>query len=270
MIREALENWLTPCPRPWRRMGYLREQIAIDARLRRNREAWAGHLRDSKAAILEAVSLCPRRRSALLVGAGLHHDLPLRELASSFERVYLLDLVHRSQNRRDAESFGLGVCCLEFDVSGSLAGFYASAGLLSDEEALERVESARPGLPSGVPEEPDLVVSANVCAQLMILPGEWLDRGRERRESFFEALERAAVRSHLAWLRERSGFAALITECARKRVDPHGRELSREAVVGLEGLRTPDRSWNWRLAPIPESSRRFHREHEVCAWLGEF
>lgn len=249
-------------------MGYLREQIAIDARLRRNRDAWDEHLRASRAAILEGAARCKRRRSALLLGAGLHHDLPLRELAGSFERVFLVDLIHRPRERRDAEAFGLGVRCLEFDVSGALACLYENAGRFSDEEALLRVEDARPGLPKEVEEEPDLVVSANICAQLMILPGDWLCRSRNRSDRFLEALERAAVRSHLSWLRERPGLTVLLTERARKRVDRDNRELSREPVVGLDTLREPDRVWNWRLAPIPESSRSFHRDHEVCAWIG--
>ncbi len=100
MLKEALEHWLTPCPRRWRKMGYLREQIAIDARLGRHRAEWAPHLEAPRREISAAAIRCGGRRCVLVVGAGLHHDLPIGELAERFDRVVLADLVHRPSARR--------------------------------------------------------------------------------------------------------------------------------------------------------------------------
>jgi hypothetical protein len=96
MLRDWLAHALTPCPAPWKRLGYLREQIAIDARATRLRVDWADHLANSRAAIRQALSTMPPGRSALVLGAGQHHDLPLAELCGRFREVWLADLVHLS------------------------------------------------------------------------------------------------------------------------------------------------------------------------------
>jgi hypothetical protein len=94
MIAEALEWLVTPCPPYARRLGLLTESIAISARHRRCRKAWAPHLAATQQAILEAIERTPRRRTALVMGSGALLDVPLAELADAFEHVLLVDLVH--------------------------------------------------------------------------------------------------------------------------------------------------------------------------------
>ncbi|PTX98995.1 hypothetical protein DB354_02960 [Opitutus sp. ER46] len=266
MLLEALEHWLTPCPRPWRELGYLHEQIAIDARLRRNHDAWAPHLQATRRAILDAAELCARPKTALLLGAGIHHDVPLVELASRFERVLLADLVHRPRVRRRAAAISARIACVEFDVTGILGDLMAHGRAWNEEEMVERVRHAPIGLPPGAGEEPDLVVSANLCAQLMLLPYDWLARQRPTTDDLAEQLERAAAERHLEWLRQRRGVSLLISETERRQVSPTGEVLDRERVPGLGQLGVADRKWLWRVAPIPEASRAYHREHLVGTW----
>jgi len=40
VLAELAEYVLTPCPGPARRLGYLKEAVAIGARFRRQRKAW--------------------------------------------------------------------------------------------------------------------------------------------------------------------------------------------------------------------------------------
>jgi len=269
MLIESLKHLLTPCPKPWREMGYLREQIAIDARFGRNRTAWQPHLEASKKAILDGAKLCPRKRCALIIGAGLHHDLPLAELAGTFERVVLGDLVHRPFAKRAASAFGSGVHCVEFDVSGVLMELHRSAEILADEQAFRLVSGVNPGLPVLTEGEPDLVVSAGVCSQIMLLPAAWMEKYRARYGDFADLLQKAGARRHLDWIRERTGVQVLITDIAKHEIDSAGIEKSSAEIVGLDGLRPPDRSWRWRLAPIPERNRDLHIEHTVGAWIGK-
>ncbi len=268
MLIETLRHMLTPCPSPWREMGYLREQIAIDARLGRHRSAWKPHLVASREVILEGAARCLRKGCVLIVGAGLHYDLPLAELAGMFERIILADLVHRPSARRAAGKFGTGVQCVEFDVSGALRSLHHDAEIFSDEQAFRLVSDANPGLPPQTAGEPDLVISAGVCSQLMLLPSEWIEAKRARYGDFSELLQAAGTRRHLAWLRERSGLQILITDVVRHEIDQRGVEKAREEIMDLEELRAPDRTWRWRLAPIPERSRKLHIEHTVAAWIG--
>jgi hypothetical protein len=267
MLLEALEYLLTPASRLARRMGFLREQIAIKARFRRNREAWAPHLAATREAILDAASRCTGNRCALILGAGLHYDLPLEELSLRFDRVVLADLLHRPGPRRRAAALGPHILCVEFDVSGALETVFASNGKLSEDELFSRVRLAQPGLPAACGGEPDLVVSANLASQLMLLPCEWLERKQPRSQPFPARLAEAALHRHLDWLQDRRGVCALIAEEERLRVDRSGTITAREPIAGMQDMIAPDRTWTWRIAPIPELDPLHHVEHAVACWL---
>ncbi len=268
MLLEALEHCLTPCPHPWREMGYLREQIALSARERRNRKVWAPHFAATRKAVLEAMIQCSGRQCVLLLGAGLQHDLPLAELSEQFGEVWLADLVHRPWTRAwGAGRGGQNLQRVEFDVTGVLKKIHEAGEELSEEQFIRWVVEAQPGLPQGLKHEPDLIVSANLCSQLMLLPVEWIERRAERSERFLERMEAAAAQRHIEWLSQRAGLSLLVGERAHLRVSAAGRDLSKEAVPGLACLSQPESLWRWRLAPIPERSREYHVEAEVGAWL---
>src|SRR5437762_463756 len=105
MLLEWLESLATPCPPEIRDLGYRRELIAIGARQRRCRAAWAIHIARSRGAILEAMGLVPRRRTAIVLGSGRLLDVPLAELAREFERVVLVDALHPLVSRWQARRY---------------------------------------------------------------------------------------------------------------------------------------------------------------------
>ena len=94
-----LELLLAPCPRHLREMGYLRELLGIRRRARRWRSAWEPHCERSRALIRAAMTRCPRRRKAVVLGSGWLHDVPLDELCAGFAEVVLVDLIHPLQTR---------------------------------------------------------------------------------------------------------------------------------------------------------------------------
>jgi hypothetical protein len=267
MILEALEYLLSPCPWAWRRMGYLHEQIAIDACLSRNRRAWEPHLQASRKVILQASGRCPKGGTAFLVGAGLQHDLPLADLCAHFDQVLLGDLVHRPRRRLGMRMQHPRVRCVEHDASGVLAELYREGRQWSEEDLLRRVEQAVPGYPRELGQAPALLVSASLCSQLSLLPLEWLERERNFSEGFGRRLEAAFTGAHLRWLAAAPGVRVLISDLARCEIDEDGRETSRREVAGLERLPKPEATWRWRLAPIPERSKKRHHEHVVGAWV---
>lgn len=277
MLREWLEYCTTPCPAVWRDYGFLREQIAIEARLRRQRASWAPHLAAVRAAIVEATQQVatgvhnPERSPSecvLVVGGGLAHDLPLDPLAKAFSRVVLADVVHRPWSAWRSRWRRPGVRCVEFDATGVLRGWREMGRRTkrATEDLVADLQAADPGVPAACQGEPQLVVSANVASQLMLLPSEWWERAGAREDGFRAILERAAVARHLAWLTARPGAVLFVTDFRRRWRDRTGRVIAEEAVPGLEALRAPDRSWTWRVAPIPEYAPDRHLEHEVGVW----
>ena len=85
MFAELIEWLTTPCPSTARRLGYLREAIAIRARHRRHRENWRPHLDATRAFVERAAAIPPRKRTAVLLGSGALIDVPIDALAAVYE-----------------------------------------------------------------------------------------------------------------------------------------------------------------------------------------
>lgn len=261
MITEMVHSLLVGCPRWGRRLGLVREHVAISARYRRVGRAWAPHLAACRTAIFEAAQMCTRRRCVVIVGAGSCLDVPVAELAQQFETVVLADVVTSLPARRFARQFPGRVRLVTWDATGALERLVA-AKCATPAAIAACFEEAEPGaLPGGVP---DLVVSANCLSQLGLvvdaLAPDCADDERRRAVA-------AAARRHLAWLEDQPGVRLLLADMARLEVAPDGTEVSREDCLTGLGLREPDGRWRWDIAPIPEYSLSVHRVHEVGAWL---
>lgn len=268
LITLWLESLLTPCPRYLRRMGFLREQLAIEARYQRNRASWEPHLASSRAAILAAADSCPQHHTALILGGGLTNDVPLVELAARFQQVLLADILHLPRNRHKAESVAPNITCVDFDCTGAVEKLYLE-GKVADEAAIDLFRHSSPTLPSGLASGCDLTVSVNLASQLGHLPAKWLKKGRPR-DDFSLRLRRAAALRHLEWLQELPGVRLLIGDRALVVRSLNECEVEREVILGEGDMEPPCDSWVWRFAPAPEWDRHHHLELEVGAYiLGE-
>ena len=258
MILELLEYLTTDCPAYARRLGYLKEAIAIKARYRRHCEAWGPHLARSRAVINAASQACPQRRTALVLGSGLLLDIPLGALAAAFERVVLVDVVHLRAARRIAARYA-NVEMMTEDVTG-LAG---------DIEARLRDGWRGASVPAPVlfhdDDSIDLVVSANILAQLPVMPAAAL-RCAGADDIAVGLFCAAVLRAHLGYL---AGFAAgvcLITETERETYGPDGEILRIDPA--LYGITLPGDGdgWTWDLAPVGEISRQYGIRNHVAGF----
>lgn len=259
MILELLEYLSTPCPKYARKLGHLKEAIAIGARQKRLAGAWAPHLEQSQAIIREAAEQCERRRVALILGSGLLLDIPLADLSRQFEHVVLADVVHLRAARRKAAEFA-NVTLVEEDVTGMAADFdfRVSSGWQGDPVPNPAVFLDRP--------EVDLVVSANLLAQLPIFLAAALQRRTRLDGEPLEDFCRAVIEAHLAYLRRFDAVACLITEVERSALDKDRVVVQRhDALYGAE-LPHGGTQWNWELAPLGEVSRTHALRNRVVGF----
>lgn len=259
MILELLEYLSTPGPKYARKLGYLKEVIAIRARQKRLAGAWAPHLEQSQAIIREAVDQCERRRVVLILGSGLLLDIPLADLSRQFEHVVLADVVHLRAARQKAAAFA-NVTLVEEDVTGMAADFdfRVSAGWQGDPVPDPDVFLDRP--------EIDLVVSANLLAQLPIFLAAALQRRTRLDGDPLEDFCRAVIEAHLAYLRRFDAVACLITEVERVALDKDRAVVQRQdALYGVE-LPGGGTEWNWDLAPLGEVSRTHALRNRVVGF----
>lgn len=256
MLTEWLTYLVADCPPPARKLGYLRKSIGIRSRYRRCKTAWQPHLKNSRSALLESLPACSNFRTALVFGSGLLLDIPLAELASRFENVWLADLVHLPEVRRAARRHA-NVRLLSHDVTGFL----------------ERLETVSPGNldlppPSEFLDNPtvDWVASANLLSQLPLLPLGWLrKRFPEIDEATLEEWSTKLMRQHLDYLAAFPAPVCMLADMEQMTYDRNGKITEHAdfaAKLGLEHQVLTQ--WRWDIAPPGEIAPGIGRYHRVA------
>ena len=255
MIVEWLEAALTPCPKELRDLGYRTELVAIGARYRRCRAAWADHLARSRRAVERAIDRTPSRDTVMVLGSGRLLDVPLEALAAAFRRVVLVDALHPLSARARAHRYR-NVELRGEDVTGTIAALHR----LKPGDPLPPIRSYAPLHDAGV----DLVVSLNLLSQLGVLPAEWIERRLGQAavpaaDSFCAAL----ARTHLDDLARCKASVCLIADVEWQHVDAAGAIIERDSSIFGLPPPAPAEEWLWELAPAPESDPRFSEVRRV-------
>jgi len=252
MLAEWVQYLTTPCPRRLRRLGYLKQMIGMQARHQRCRDAWGGHLQQTRELILAAAETCPGRATAVILGSGLLLDVPLKELSAAFDEVVLVDVLHMPRVRREAATL-VRVAAGQANVRFDERDITGIVGALSLGQA-PRPDGADLGADGA-----DLVVSCNVLSQLGVLP-----------EQVSPGISAALMKAHVEALAGHPGTVCLITETAHRLVDGGAEIESSDPLAGVaipESLKMNRRGWDWRFAPRPERHRRYDLIHSVEGFI---
>ncbi|MDR3441298.1 hypothetical protein [Telmatospirillum sp.] len=240
MLREAIAALTTPATRYARRLGYVHEGIAIEARFRRCYTDWLPHIGRCHKSILAAGLACPRRDRVVVLGSGPLCDIPLAELAGIFTEVVLIDVFHPPRARKLMARFS-NVVAIEHDLLGQEFG-------VSTDDVDARLANWRQRTGAV-----DLVVSANLLAQLPVVPmASRLSRDLLARDVDAQTWSDAVMRAHIADLAAGPGQACLISEWRRHWFDRDGAEIDQESPLTGLSLPEPSESWRWVVAPPGE------------------
>lgn len=255
---DILRQIFTPCSWSARMMGYVRSIARVRSRYLRCELAWAPHLIRTRSVIEEAMRRCSSRRRAVVLGAGLRHDIPLKELSREFREVVLVDIVHPWHSRWSVRKFG-NVRLVTHDVTEVMAEVYRVGSNPSAQ------------LPTSCPQrfcddgELDLTISVNLLSQLPVVPERFLLKARSKQEA--EAYGRHLIDAHLDYLQRLPGHVALIADIEAKKVSLKGDVVDEWGILYGAQLPTPDDRWEWCLAPSPEQERGFHFLRNVVAFV---
>jgi hypothetical protein len=201
-------------PATFAKLGFADTSRGIALSQRNNREGWWAHARRTRELVEAAAKLNSRRELALVLGVGHGFDLPLASLASSFNRLVLVDVDGATVESAvaalpSAERARANIDVRTLDVTGinhamvpALDGLTAAAG--SADEVRAGVENhvrsyrlaASPAI-ARPDERPDLVVSSCLLTQLAWPQRAYAHEALRRR---FGPFSTAAERSwSLAW-----------------------------------------------------------------------
>lgn len=260
MLHEFLTYLTTPCPPAVRRMGYVRELIAMRGRYKRRRIAWEPHLDNTRRCVRKAAERCRNRNKVVVLGAGLLLDVPLAELSSLFQEVILMDIVCLPEVRKRIKGYD-NVTFVERDVTSIAQRLYSNK------------RQGRYDLPEPVPaftgidDQIDLVVSLNILSQLTVVPREYAIRHLPGlAEDQVDEWCGRIVESHIAALRALTCSVRLVADYEFVKRDRDGNVFSRGSTVSGLTLPKPDSSWIWTIAPLGEESRAWSKELMVGAW----
>jgi hypothetical protein len=247
--------WLaTPASRMTRRLGLVSESVALWARGRRQRKAWAGHHQRCRALIESVVAELPRHRTVAVLGSGLLRDIPLPLLRERFGRVLLIDAVHLPQIRL-AAAFQPDVSLMTRDLSGVM-------GWLDG----KRDGRADPVSDLVADETLDLVISANLMSQFGWPIADWLDDNPARAAHVPHDLAARCIAWHRDDLVRFSCRVVLLTDVEMAERDRSGSVVERFDLMRGTALPAPDESWGWQVAPFGEEAAGRETVHRVCGW----
>ena len=94
MILELLTYFKAKTTKEARAFGHLYESIALIQREKRCQKHWLSHRVHCKNFILNSINLLKSHETALVLGSGPLHEIPIEEMASRFKRVNLVEVVH--------------------------------------------------------------------------------------------------------------------------------------------------------------------------------
>ncbi|RDJ15506.1 hypothetical protein [Rhizobium grahamii] len=229
---------------------FIRYSVNLWSRAGRCSRQWAEHEERSKDAVRSAMAGLRQRRTAVILGSGLLRDVPIEELARTFDTVVLVDLVHLASTRLWLRLKGYkNVRLIERDLSG-----YDDLAAGRQLQPLAFLRTV-PYL--------DFVVSANLLSQI--------GRGVKRR---FEAEQEGAlpadtvaqlIQAHRSALEAAPCKTCLITDVSYAVIDRTGKVQDEADLLHGVSLSSVQADWTWPVAPIGEESADYQIVHKVVA-----
>lgn len=252
MIFEAIRHFLTPAQPETKALGYVREAIAIDARYKRCREAWADHLDKCRHHILAAVNSLPPDSTIMIIGSGALHDVPMADLIEQGHALILVDIIHLPHIRRVYKNRAL---LIEQDVTGWVRPLFQKRPISESKDSLPQA---------------DLVISLNILSQL---PLNLIKYAENHHIPLPDNFARAIMGDHLKLLKSTAPQALVIGDL--ERCYKKGNELlEKETALPDNDLPAPKDTWDWNIAPKGELATLWGREisliHHVACWQISF
>lgn len=258
MILEALHHFLTPAAKEIKALGFVRESIAIEARYKRCRHAWAGHLDKCQQHILAAASDLKENATIMVIGSGALHDVPVDDLLLLGHRITLVDIVHLAKTRRQYAQNGQ-ITFLEQDVTGLIKPLFdwqeGAGSLIAAKNKLSKIDLAKA----------DLVISLNILSQLPINLIKYAAQWNIPLPNDFENI---LLGRHLDLLHNLAPKHLIISDLERQYwVD--GKAAKRETALPkniCQRLQKPCDTWDWHIAPKGELDKDISLLHKVACW----
>lgn len=246
-----------------RKSGLLHEQIAIHYREKRCRTHWLSHRQKCQNFIIDAIKNMPQKNRVLILGSGLFHEIPLKKLSDEFREVVAVDIVHLPQARSLAKSLP-NISLIEQDLTQWLYKM--------KEKPISKAGWLSVDVPSYFQNKNfDLVISANLLSQLHIAPKRVLESLPKKHQISELEIEQFCTNLTDAHIQYLKGFkqskVLLISDIETYIMDKENKILEVHPLKYSAQLPTPEKSWNWHVAPVGEVSTEYSLQMKVAGFI---
>lgn len=248
-----------------RRMGFVRDQEGIMNRYLGESAQWQNHLDKSRQFIKDSFSDASIKSVAVL-GSGWLLDVPLDELRSRFDKVYLVDIHHPPQIRKKIAKMDR-VELVEEDLSGGAVEqiwnfLQKNKSELTATQLLEDI-SLNPPL-SGI--HADAYISVNLLNQLDILLCDHIKRKLPFQQEPSISFRTAIQAFHLDWITKKAG--SLVTDICEHRIPQKGQATAKPLLhTDLpKGIRRDKWQWDFDSRGTYHPGARTLMEVQAVEW----
>lgn len=256
MIRELFFYFRETATKEAKAFGHLYESISILEREKRCKSFWLPHRTHCKNFITNTMIKTKAFNRVLVLGSGPLHEIPIDELASTFKRVDLVDVVHLKETIQQYKHYK-NVHFIQADISGL-------ESLIHKEK---KIRNLVPTLFQN--EEYDLVISANLLSQLSYHLRNYLEK-KAKPKITDEELDRFSYQVSFDHYRYITNFKCpviLITDTETQFIGINDEILGEQTPYINFTLPDPTETWWWNLAPRPELSKDYSVRMKVSAFI---
>lgn len=256
MIRELITYFRATATKEAKAFGHLYESIAISEREKRCKSFWLPHRTNCKNFIKEAFAYVSAHDRVLVLGSGPLHEIPIDELASTFKRVDLVDVVHLKETINQYKHLQ-NVHFIEADITELESRIHNE----------KKIVNAIPTLFQN--EHYDLVISANLLSQLSYHLRNFLEKKASPKltEKELDDFCYQVSLDHYNYLTHFPCPVVLITDIETHLIGKNEELIEIQTPYINFVLPSPQKVWWWNVAPIPEYSKEISLKMKVAGFI---
>ncbi len=256
MLNEILTYLTAKSTKEARAMGHLYESISLIQREKRCHKFWLSHRTHCKNFIIQEMNKVETKNSVLILGSGPLHEIPIIDLASQFDRVDLVDVVHL-KTIKNKYAHLKNVFFIEADITE------LEVEILRTKKIFNKIPSLL------LNNHYSLVISANLLSQLPYHLKKYLENKANPKltELELETFCYQVSADHYKYISQFSCPVLLITDLESHYYGPANDELIEIQKPYINfSLPEAQESWWWNVAPAPELSKEYSLKMKVSAF----
>ncbi len=255
MIREIYNYLTTKTSTEARAFGHLYESISLIEREKRCFKHWQTHRLNCQNFILAAAKKIKSHNRLLILGSGPLHEIPIKDLASQFQSIDLVDIVHLQETKKKYGSLK-NIFFIESDITELEKNIHSS----------KKISNKVPNL--FLDQQYDLVISANLLSQLSYHLRNYLEKQSKNKYSapILDQFCNQVSLDHYTYITSFPNPVVLITDIETHLIDSNLQILEIQKPFINFPLPTCSSQWWWDLAPMPEVSKDYSIKMKVQAF----